>query len=570
MSTILARSTRRGRRGAFRQLGTITPARLQRGTPVVREKPLHEQFQRIGGGLTPAQISAIVRQADAGQPEQLVDLFHENRQRDGHLHSTCESRDKWVSKHELAFIVPEDASEKEQEARDLCQRIYEDFRNWPQLIQHLTRSYIYSHATAALKPWEMSGGYLIPNEAVTVHPREFIFEQDNGALRYRLRQGDITGVDLLALNPGRVIQLQRSIVGDAPVREGLMRLFCWMASLRNFDLKDWIALAEIGWKPWRWAKYKRGAHQADIDRVVRNLERIGSTGVGAFSDQEDFQVEWPKASGGSSQRSTHLELFDALGREISKAGLGQTTSIESGPNGTRSDTSTRDELRKDRGEDDAVSVAAVLRHHMFIPAVRINLGEDVRCPAGLFQTEDATDRKSFAEALEKLHGTGMPIPAKWARDEVGMPEPQEGEEIIPPPMVQVPADLDSDDEDEDDMPGKAPKPGSKAKADDPQQDGKEYTDRLVDAGKRSAADALSDVVATMLDTVNEVQASTAGMSDETRKLVLMGKITERYREAPPPVELATVKEATLTMARLGGMQAVRVEDGGLEPDEGDS
>ena len=122
-------------------------------------------------------------------------------------------------------------------------------------------------------------------------------------------------------------------------------------------------------------------------------------------------------------------------------------------------------------------------------------------------------------------------------------------------------------DDDETMPGKEPKPADKSKADDPQNDGKEYTDRLVAAGKQAAADALSDFVSLMLDEISEVQANTAELTDEARKLVLLGRVTEVYRRAEPPIELATAKEATLKLARLGGALAVRVEDGGLEPDE---
>lgn len=430
----------------------LSPSRVTGSTPVVREKPLWEQFQRIGGGIGPLDVSFIMQEADSGQPARLLDLGNESREKDGHFQSVAGTRDRAVALCELAFIeAPHDARLKDKKAQEFCGRIVDEFENWPLFIEHLTASWYPGHATAEIFWKKTKDGFLLPYKAKPIHQRDFIFTQTTGELRYARYQGDSVGVDLLADNPGRIVQVQRRIVGDVPVREGLIRILVWASLLRNWTLRDWVALGEIGWKPWRLGEYEPGTQQEDIDALTRAMERIGSTGVGIFPKNTAAKIEWPKGiAAGTAGSSTHRELFDALAREMSKAVLGQTTSVEPGPNGDRASTQTRDLIRLDIRESDAVSVAAALRTHLFAPAIALNMSEGARVPVPWFQTDESTDQLKFATAVEKLQKAGTRIPAKWVRDEVGMPEPLEGEECLEPPQLPAPGDDTDDPDGEDD------------------------------------------------------------------------------------------------------------------------
>lgn len=420
----------------FRRL--FTPNQLE-GPRVVRERPLHEQFQRIGGGITPLDVSGLLQQADAGQPGRLIDLANESRQKDGHLHSVLQARELGVSSLKLEFIAPDDATPEEEEAVQLCNRIADDFENWHEFIEHLTGSFYYGHAHAEIM-WEQQDGLLLPKRAYPIPARHFIFNRTDGSLRFSRGFGDTEGLDLLTAFPGRIVQVQRRITGDVPVREGLMRVLVWAALFRNWTLKDWLALAEIGWKPWRIAKYKKDANQEAIDRLIAMLEAIGSRGIAAIPETTELGVEWPKSSG-TTQKSTHAELFDVMGREMSKATIGTTDLTESGPNGSRSAVETRDLLRADIKEADARAVGYPLRRFLFAPAVEVNLGPNVRVPVPWFVTREARELKSFSEAVDKLARAGVRIPQRWVRDEGGIPEPEDDEELV----IPIDVDLSEDD-----------------------------------------------------------------------------------------------------------------------------
>lgn len=413
----------------------VSPARLATRLPVVSSQPLWAQFCRIGGSLTPEEVTWIIRRADAGYPRELVDLGNEGRSKDGHLQGILSIRDASVAQCPVDFIVPERSNQrklkKDKRAVDLCQRVVDEFDNWPVFIEHLTGAYFPGHATAQLYWRKTKDGFLLPYKADALRPRDFVFSQLDGQLRYSPPTNLSIELDLLAENPGRIVQVQRRIVGDAQVREGLIRLLVWAALFRNWTLKDWLSLGEVGWKPWRTGSYDRNASDEDILALENALATMGTTGVAVLPETAKVNVEWPKGmAAGTGGSSSHRELFDVMGREMSKAVLGTTTSIESGPNGTKGDTHVRDALRTDKREQDAVAVSAALKSHLFNFVVAVNLGDDVLVPTPWFQTDESQDQLAFASAVQKLQLSGVRIPAKWVRDEVGMPEPKDGEEVL--------------------------------------------------------------------------------------------------------------------------------------------
>lgn len=578
----------------------FTPAKVTGGI-VVQDKPLHDQVSRIGGGVTPQTVSGFLRMADAGQPERLIDLFNESRQRDGHLQSVCGTRDGAVALCDIDFRVPVDATPEEKEAADICRRAVDDFKNWSELVEHLTSAYVPGHATSVLDWAKTKDGWLLPYRAKNVPAREFIFNLPEGALRHRRYRGDHVGVDLLAENPGRIVQIQRRIVGDAPCREGLKTVLVWSALFRNWDLRDWLALGELGWKPYLLAKYKPGTHQKEIDKLLRVLEAILKNGYAAIPTDSEVNVEWPKGTGPTGQ-SSHRELFDVIGREMSKAVLGQTTSVEAGPSGDRGGVSKRDELRTDLREGDARAVAGVLRYHFFAPVVALNCSPKCRVPVPYFQTEESANQKEFSDAIGNVVDHGLRVPAKWVRDEMGMPAPLDGEECLTPRSSgQVPGDVGGDDDDEDlkipvtvegeeddddDAKGAAnrhafraaapahgdrrrdARPGRgrgrarastrKSEADDlPEagsRDGLEYADRLTESSAAAGAKALASTVAAMVTVVAKAKDY-----DEAARLV-----EERYGTLLEPTELKVVTESALSLSQLAGYAAVRQDTPELE------
>lgn len=400
--------------------------------PIVSDLPLYLQLQRIGGKLTPQEVSSILQQADSGYTWRLVDLANEARQKDCHLHSVLQTRElalaglKWQ-------VVPGGGSTrlKDRKAAEFCEEHLRAFADFPRLLSHLVGSGRYHGFAVSELQYGVRGGAYVPMSARHIPCRRFVFDLATG----QLRQWDATGgssapypgVDLQAVYPGRFIQFQPRTNGDIAAREGLSRVLVWAALWRNWTVKDWLALGEIAWKPYRTGTYEPGADRKSIDNLTSILRTWSSSGVCVVPKTTEVKVDWP-AHGNA--KDTHGQLFSVIGAEISKAVLGQTLTTEQGSRGSQALGRVHDGVRGDILEADACEVAAVLMRDVLAPMVRMNFGPDHAIPEFQFLTEDAVDIGAYAVAIKNLRDAGLEIAAKDVRGKVGLSEPDEDDELL--------------------------------------------------------------------------------------------------------------------------------------------
>jgi phage gp29-like protein len=461
-------------RTAPRRKGLVARVRQFLGGPVVAEsdvvvprilttEALYNQFTRIGGNLTPDGVSAIIVEADGGVMNRLVNLGQESRQRDGHLQSILWTRENAVAKLRLKFVLPDEPTPQETQAGELCREAWDtalggmtradeqETTSQTDMVAHEMGAIFFGYSVSEIDWAKDELGRLMPQGFWPAGPRRFVFRQEDGRLAWsdsgstftsttgRARRGEdsFTAVDIRKEYPGRFIIHQPRVNGDVPMREGLVRVLMWAALFRNWDMRDWLALAEIGWKPWRIGKYKKGTNQENIDRLIDSLQQMTASGVGVFPETTELAVEWPKGSvggGATSGKSAHGELHDVLGEDMSKAVLGQTLTTEAGARGTKALGQVHQRVREDVRDADSVAMAATLRRDLFAPVVQLNLGPNVRVPAPLFVTDETRDIKTFAEAIKLLGEGGVQnIPDRWVRDQTDMPEARDGEAVLAPP-----------------------------------------------------------------------------------------------------------------------------------------
>jgi len=228
----------------------------------------------------------------------------------------------------------------------------------------------------------------------------------------------------------------------------------WTALFRNWNISDWLKLAEMSWKPWRIGKFLKGAGARDRARLMHVLERLTNNGIATHGPEIEIDLKWPGQEGKGSSGSTHKEFCDWLGAEMSKAILGQTLTTEQGERGARSLGEVHDRVRKDIRDQDAKAVAATIRRDLIKPLVLLNYG-DVPIPKVAFQTEDAPDLAEYATAIKTLKEAGMNIPTWYIHDVTGIPEAVDDEAVLGESDAE---DVDvtglDDDEDNDGQPSK--------------------------------------------------------------------------------------------------------------------
>lgn len=466
----------------------------------VSQLPLWAQYQRIGGPMTPEQLTQALRLADQGSMALLADLFLDARKKDGHLQSILGTREMMLQNLPWEVLPGCDNPRKiDLEAVDVCKAAIADavggydeegvqlvgFRG---LLGHLQGGVSHGYAVSETV-YEVRDGHLLPRGWNLLGPRRIVFDQKTARPHwYDAGTPGLTypGVDLLAgFTPGKIILHQPRITGDGPTSEGLCRVLLWAALFRNWALRDWAALGELAWKPWRKGIYKTKAQQPEIEALIQKLRAWSSGGVAVFNDNADISVEWPKGIGPGA---SHKELRGELAGDMSKAVVGQTLTTDAGDKGARSLGEVHKDVKADIRESDACNDAETIRRDLFTPLTRLNCGPRPHIPRFRFLTEEAVDLEKFGRGLKALREAGLRrIPAVWVRDRAGIPEADEDDEIL---EVDIPIDpktglpttpgSSSDDADSDDG----------AEADE--ASGDESDDQADDASSDEADDDESD------------------------------------------------------------------------------
>jgi len=433
--------------------------------PVIEPLPLGTQLQRIGGSLTPQTLTAILSEADLGYMWRLVDLENEARQKDGHLQCILATRELAVSGLPWEVVAPDGGGARDKRAAAFCGEVFRAMDDLPTLFAHMQGAVYHAYAVAE-GDWQRVDGDVIPVCYRMQPARRFAFEQTSQCLHWwdatgpvqipgAQQSGGYPGIAMDSFPAGQFVIHQPRINGDVPCREGLGRVLMWLALMRNWAVRDWLALAELAWKPWRTGSYLKTADQKDIDNLVAILRQMSSSGVAVYPETTKLDIHWPDAKQGNG--SNHGDLIAFLAAEMSKATLGQTLTTEQGKVGSQALGNVHNDVRKDIRESDARALAATIRRDILAPLIRYNFSAGTKVPLFRFLTEDAPDLKLLAEVCEKMAKL-MPVPVSWAQDQMGIPEPIEDEPLLvgwtDPDEVDVDLEEDSaappadDDEEE--------------------------------------------------------------------------------------------------------------------------
>lgn len=413
---------------------------------------------RLGGELTPQDVSNIMLWADQGYKHRLVDLATEAREKDCHLHAVLSTFELSLAGMEVQ-VVPASPKRRDHKVARWVERMLNGFgsqyeaeraQDLSSLISFLAGAYYYGHAVAEII-WQKKGGELWPVGFEPVEARRFIIDPTTCRLSFWDECGGVPypGIDLQRAFPNRYIQFQPRVLGTGVAREGLMRPLVWAAMFRNWSVTDWMTFAEMAGKPWLMGKYEKGdansAGDGDIKFLMYAIEHLSSNGRTVIPKTVDITVEWPKATGSSGQGGVHPVLCVFMADEMSKAVLGQTETTQSSTSSGYAQAKVHNEVRRDRRDAAARSVAAIIRQQLVARAVALNFGADTPVPEIVMVGKNDVDVPSLVNAIKSLADPkiGMPFPVAWLWKLLGVPTPKPGEMMIGNPFLSVmPTDED--------------------------------------------------------------------------------------------------------------------------------
>lgn len=392
----------------------------------------HQLIDSQLDGLTPARAARILREADQGDLSAQAQLFDDMLDRDAHLRAEFDKRRSAPLGLDWSIVPPANATPAEQVAAEFVEEMLRDVvDDLEDVLLALQDAPGYGYGAVEIA-WERWGKDWIP----AFHPRpQTWFSTDVTRRELRLADGTAEGAPLQSFGwimhqPGKV---KTGYLG----RAGLLRACLWPFVYKSYAIGDFAEFLETYGLPIILGKYMAGASPEEKASLLRAVASLGHDARAIMPQGMELEIE--SVTGAGAGGSQHLAMVDWADRAQSKAILGQTVSAEAQSTGMGSGVADlHDKVRRDILRSDARQLAGTLTRDLIYPLIVLNRpGVDGyrRCPRFVFDLDEAEDLSRYAEALPKLVGVGMTIPAAWAHEKLRIPQPTGDEAVLAAPAV---------------------------------------------------------------------------------------------------------------------------------------
>ena len=400
--------------------------------------------------------------------------------------------------------------------------------------------------------WEKTESEWTPRLEVW-HPSAAWYEQQSNKLFIHTRTGDVEVV------PG---DGQWVVYAPYGLKRGWMygkirNLYVpWL--VRQWGWRDWARKSEVYGIAIRKAKTPAGADEADKQRFIREVAKIGRETVIRLpqplnKDEAGFDLELLEA-----ESDGHLVFKDLLAEAnsciaINLLGQNLTTEVKGGAYAA---AQVHENIRASVLRSDAQNLGLCLQSQLLRPWARVNYGDEELAPLPTWATDPPEDKASLGTAMKNI-GDGLTAlrnaGAKPDTDEIlevaGVPVTGESEE--PEPMDEQGDDFADEEKPAlnhqhapDETLASLPKKQRKAIV-----EGQLYLDRVADEGTQGANVLVSPLTVRLLEVVHAAK-SYRELKSKLRS-IYDGEDWSKY---------ADLVEKALILAELEGRHAVLEEE----------
>lgn len=389
------------------------------------------------GGLTPARLDRVLREADAGNLFEQHRLFADLEERDAHLRSEMDKRRNAVASLRWSVVPPRNANAAEKAAAEWVTEMLTDATDpLEDILLSLMEGVGHGFAAVELE-WRREGQLRLPT--YLPRPQEW-FTLDQSRSTINLIDGSSYGA---ALRPfGWVMHTHGKPKSGYMGRAGLHRTLVWLFLYKAYALGDFAEFLETYGLPIIIGKYFAGASADEKSSLMRAVTALGHDARAIMPDGMSIDIKEVSGSGGSA----HLDMINWAEKSQSKSILGQTltTDVGAGGGGSFALGKVHNGVRLDLARGDARQISGTITRDLIYPMVAINrpgIEGLARCPRFVLETSQPEDMAAYATALPKMVAVGFKIPRSWAQERLHIPEPKGDEEILvlQPRTAQAPA-----------------------------------------------------------------------------------------------------------------------------------
>jgi phage gp29-like protein len=410
-------------------------------------------------GLTPSKLASVLLNAEQGDIVAQYELFEDMEERDAHIFAEMGKRRRAVSGVEWDIVPPPNASAAEKAAATKLKELLDSVDDIEGALFDTTDA-IGKGFTCQELEWDFSDRTWLPKN-ITFRPQSWFRLHRGYTQEIRLRDNTAEGQLLQPF--GWLTHTHKARSGYLE-RANLFRVLVWPYLFKNYSVADLAEFLEIYGIPMRVGKYPPGASDKEKNALLRALIQIGHNAAGIIPD--GMVLEFKETATGEAE--AFEVMFGWCERSQSKAILGGTlTSQADGKSSTNALGNVHNEVRKELKDSDAKQLAASWTRDLIYPIALLNglaPGGLRRCPRFKLDTSESKDLGAYASALPPLVNLGLRIPRAWAHEELGIPEAEEGEEILTRATAAVPPETPGEVSEQDDPGTPAKRPPLRAAA----------------------------------------------------------------------------------------------------------
>lgn len=403
---------------AFFEPSQTDEARVTQADRVLSDHPSNK--------INPAKLKTMLEDAERGDITAQHELYMDIEEQDSDIAANIATRKRAILTLDWSIKAPADATPQEEKITEDIRALFAQIGYTDNLLIDCMDAV--GHGFSALEiGWTQKDGKLLPVKFKHVPQSWFRLDKDDNLL---LKTPDNPMGEplrpygwLVHTHKSRSVQLSR---------EGLYSTLAWLYMFKHYSVHDFAEFLELYGMPIRIGKYGAGATADEKRTLLRALAQIGHNAAGIMP--ESMKVELHNAANSAGQNNPFLQMIDWCEKSIARLILGQTlTSGADGKTSTNALGQVHNEVRHDLLVSDAKQIAQSLTQQVILAYCQINYDPNIdpsRIPYFEFDTKETADLATFADALPKLVGCGVPIPVTWVLDKLGIPEAQDGEPIL--------------------------------------------------------------------------------------------------------------------------------------------
>lgn len=391
------------------------------------------EFEHPAIGLTPLKVHALLTQAEAGNMNAMLALFEDMEERDLHLLAEMSKRKRTVAKLDWSIKAPKNADANEQKYTEVISELMGIIENFEDIITDSLDAIGKGFSCHELH-WVREGNVWLINDMQWHVPQRFTIDPFNQ--RELLLAGNGLGDDEPLWENAWLVHTHKAKSGYL-VRGGLHRALVWSYVFKNYSVRDLAEFLEIYGLPLRLGTYPAGATDGEKLTLLRAVMEIGHRAAGIIP--QGMMIDFKEAAKGSSD--PFMDMIKWCEMSQSKAILGGTlTSQADGKSSTNALGKVHEETRLEIRDSDAKQLASSISRDVIGALMRINYPNvsPRRYPKFVFDLAETEDIGVYSEALPKLVGIGMQIPAPWAHKRLGIPMVSGDEPVLAVPQTTNP------------------------------------------------------------------------------------------------------------------------------------